>query len=227
MKKIYFILICFFISPLISKAACTYEDKEMYKNMASNINVTYQVKNTDSNGNPIFEIDIANLARGLMVIDMQTGVRYQIKDRDGYNLAISNITKSGEYILKVYTDRTSTGCGVINLRTITINIPKYNKYYTRKECEGLSSYSVCQRWSGFSGDEKQFQSAVKKAAADKNSVKENYEGSKKVSKEVWYSNLTVLLIEYWWLILTVLVLAFGIYCVLRARYRKKYYSFKL
>lgn len=227
MKKIYFLLICFFISPLISKAECTYADKEMYKKMAENIDVTYQVKSTDAAGNPVFEIDIANLARGLMVIDMQTGVRYQIKDRDGYNLAISNITKSGEYLLKVYTDRSSTGCGVINLRTLKVEIPKYNKYYTRKECEGLTSYSVCQRWSGFSGDEKQFQSAVKKAYDDKNAVKDDDSGSKKISREVWYSNLTVLLIEYWWLILTILVASFGIYCILRARYRKKYYSFKL
>lgn len=227
MKKIYFLFLCFFIFPLISHAECSYEDKRMYRNMADNINIIYQVKSTDSKGYPIFEIDITNLARGLMVIDMQTGIRYQIKDRDGYNLSISNITTSGEYELKVYTDKNATECGVIDLRTLTIKLPKYNKYYTREECDGLTSYSVCQRWSGFSGDEKQFQNAIKKAREDKDAVSETYEESKKTTKRVWFSNLTRILIDYWWLILTILVLFFGIYCFFRARYRKKYYSFKL
>lgn len=227
MKKIYFLLICFFIFPLISRAECSNEDKRMYKKIADNINITYQVKSTDANGYPIFEIDITNLAKGLMVIDMQTGIRYQIKDKDGYNLAVSNITTSGEYKLRVYTDKTTTGCGIIELRNLTIKIPKYNKYYTREECDGLTAYSVCQRWSGFSGDEKQFQNAVKKARDDKNAESETYDDSKKTTKRVWYSNLTIILIDYWWLILTILVVSFGIYCFFRARYRKKYYSFKL
>ena len=227
MKKIIFIFVCFFIFPLISYAKCSSEQLTMYKNMADNIDITYQVKSTDKYGNPIFEIDIANLAKGLMIMDMQTGVRYQIKDRDGYNLAINNIVKPGTYQLIVYTDRTTTGCGVVSLRDLSINIPKYNKYYTRNECKGLSAYSVCQRWSGYTGTEEEFQKEVKKALAYKNSAGKKYEESKKTVNKVWYSNFTIILVKYWWLILIGLVIILLIYCIFRIRYRRKYYSFKL
>lgn len=226
MKKIIFILVCFFIFPLISHAECSIEEETMYKKIADNLDITYQVKSKDRYGNPIFEIYIANLARGIMVMDMQTGKRYQ-SYKDGYNLAISNIVKPGNYEIVVYTDRTTTKCGVITLRTLNIKIPKYNKYYSRKECSGLTAYSVCQRWSGFDGTEAEFQNAVKKAIADKNYTSKPEEESKRKVNDIWYNNLTVLLVNYWWLILIILVIIFTIYFILRIRYRRKYYSFKL
>jgi hypothetical protein len=226
MKKIVFIFICFFLFPLVSNAECTVEVENIYKKMADNLDITYQVKSKDKYGNPVFEIDIANLARGLMVMDMQTGKRYQ-SYKDGYNLAITNIVKPGNYEIVVYTDRTTTGCGVITLRTLNISIPKYNKYYNRKECNGLTSYSVCQRWSGFDGTETEFQNAIKKATADKNYNPNEEEESKKKTNNIWFNNLTLILINYWWLILIILVIIFTIYFILRIRYRRKYYSFKL
>ena len=226
MKKILFIFICFFIFPLMSKAECSIEAQDMYEKMADNLDITYQVKSKDAYGNPVFEIDIANLARGLMIMDMQTGRRYQIS-RDGYNLAITNIVKPGNYELVVYTNRATTGCGVIELRKLNIQIPKYNKYYSRGECAGLTSYSVCQRWSGFDGTEAQFQSAIKKAKADKEYSTNKYEETKKKTNKIWYSNLTLILVNYWWLILIILVIIMFIYFIFRIRYRRKYYSFKL
>ena len=144
MKKILYVIIfimCFTFKINDIYAAKTDEFLEIYKKEAEKVTVKYQLDEnyTDENGNKkngMFIIEISNLTEGLKIkIDDGDFIRY---DKTDNGILILNGVESGIKKIYIYTVEVPT-----YLRTITVNIPKYNYYSEREECNGITDLDVC------------------------------------------------------------------------------------
>lgn len=224
MKKIFFSLLCFFIFPFMSFAIsiidsgnCSAEQYKKLKGYIDNINLSYKVDHYDSKTKlPVFKVTLSNMVPGITVL---VGGKNLSVTKNGEEKTI--LVNSGDisvfYLVK--------SCGLY--AKSVLKIPKYNIYYERAECEELTSYEVCKKWSNFSGDEKAFQKAVTRAKEDKESKNKNYDDTKKIVKKQWYNQLFNILVKYWWALIILIVAIIGIIYAVISKKKKNEYNFKL
>lgn len=143
MKKLFilmlFIVLCL---PLerINAYYCTYSETTRLKKIASNINISYTY---DEKTNGVdFSITLVNLHPDLYLVDATND---EIISYTNSEVTISGY-KGGETVqYKVYT--VVPFCEGTVLTTLRITLPSYNSFYKDNLCEGISSYSLCQKWS--------------------------------------------------------------------------------
>ena len=216
MKKIIFILICLFAFPLSSFAVSKCNDTFQF---AYNVNTNYLINTTGENAS--FTILITNLTSDMILIDKQTSKVYNKFNATGSSLSI-NTTRSGSYSFEIYSKICKE-----SMRKISVTLPTYNKYFSDERCKGYESYPLCQRWSGYSGDEKKFQSDLDKIKeAEKNKKDDSAEQVEK-TKEKWYEVISEVLITYWWALLLIITAIMGLVYVIRSRRKKNEFDFKL
>lgn len=121
---------------------CTTEDKLRYSTLASNITTSYDYVEVDESVS--FNITIHNVHRDLIVLDKQTGLRYNSKQNDLNNFTIRNLKDGTSYVFEIYAD--NSDCSYRLYNTLYVTVPKYNKYYKYPACNGASNYLYCQKW---------------------------------------------------------------------------------
>lgn len=221
MKKILYVII--FIMCFTFKINDIYADElekilEPYKKEAEKVTARYQLDEnyTDENGNKkngIFIIEISNLTEDLKVkIDDGDFIRY---DKTDNGTLILNGIESGIKKIYIYSVKVPT-----YLRTITVNIPKYNYYSEREECNGISKeeLDVCDKWYKYELNETTF---LKKINEYKKAQEENKDNNNQSKIQIIFNNIVNFLKSYFIYIIIFIVIVCGITIYITIR-KKKY-----
>ena len=128
---------------------------------------------------------------------------------------ILNGVESGIKKIYIYTVEVPT-----YLRTITVNIPKYNYYSEREECNGISKeeLDVCDKWYKYELNETTF---LKKINEYKKTQEENKDNNNQSKIQIIFNNIVNFLKSYfiYIIIFIVIVCSITIYITIR---KKKY-----
>ncbi len=221
MKKILYAII--FIMCFTFKINDIYADElekilEPYKKEAEKVTARYQLDEnyTDENDNKkngIFIIEISNLTEDLKVkIDDGDFIRY---DKTDNGTLILNGIESGIKKIYIYSVKVPT-----YLRTITVNIPKYNYYSEREECNGISKeeLDVCDKWYKYELNETTF---LKKINEYKKTQEENKDNNNQSKIQIIFNNIVNFLKSYFIYIIIFIVIVCGITIYITIR-KKKY-----
>lgn len=221
MKKILYAII--FIACFTFRINNIYADElekilEPYKKEAEKVTARHQLDEnyTDENGNKkngMFIIEINNLTENLKVkIDDGDFIRY---DKTDNGKLILNGVESGIKKIYIYSVKVPT-----YLKTITVNIPKYNYYSEREECNGISKeeLDVCDKWYKYELNETTF---LKKINEYKKTQEENKDNNNQSKIQIIFNNIVNFLKSYfiYIIIFIVIVCSITIYITIR---KKKY-----
>ena len=130
------------ISP-VKAAACDADDLARLKNLAERVDVAYTlVENTDEKDR--YNLSINNVESELsltMINEYNEESTYTYDSKNNGKIEIYDLGP-GELKIKVY----SINCES-NLKTITLNLPYYNKYYENECKDYKDKIKSCQKWS--------------------------------------------------------------------------------
>jgi uncharacterized integral membrane protein len=158
----------------------------------------------------------------MFVVDKVTSKIYKNFSVDGSSIEVDTVN-SGNYNFEIY----STTCKK-KLRTISVLLPTYNKYYNDERCKGYQNYSICKRWSGYNKDDSTFEKELNQI---KESIKQQQEKDKqneeKKENDDLFHKILKIAIKYWIQILIGIVLIIMLLIVKHKNKKKKEFDFKL
>lgn len=225
MRKIIYIfsiLVMFCIDIGVVNAAYDKNQEllKKYIEQAENVKVKYILDEeyTDTNGNQVngmFKLEITGLTDDLKIRVLGTEEYYYTSDAIDGIITItgveSGIKKIGVYYRKYVT----------LVKTISVNIPKYNYYSERIECEGISGeeLDVCGKWYEYELNESTFIYKVNKYKESQEKLEEEKEQNK---VSIFFNNIVNFLLDYYiYIIIVIVSIAFiTLFIVIR----KKRYS---
>lgn len=166
--KLIAIVLCFFaISSIedVSAESCSTKELNNLKQLAHNIKVTYDLYDDTYNENHLyyFNIAVTNFDKNFYFLDSDGQEFRYMENLEKDGVRDLRIVKEGtDYSLNVYTSN-ETNCPDTKIVTKKIEIPYYNDYSQRKECQGIEDFSLCQRYyDGYIESEKYFLEQVEK-----------------------------------------------------------------
>lgn len=185
--KISLIIIALlFINIKVNAATCDNSTKKALKKEAQQVNITAELQkpSTDPGAdNTIYSYDVRVLnVSNNMTYEIGSWI-YQYSDAVDGEIYVKNAYLMGGYRVSiVITASNKTACSGEVLRTVYVNLPRYNIYSDRKECEGLSEYAICKRTANTENvDESEFIKRVEQAKKQK--IEEEKEKPKEEEKE--------------------------------------------
>ena len=227
MKKILFILVCFFTFPLMSLAltikteSCPESVSEAFRKEFNNINVSYSF--VGYNKVPYYNILVSNV-HPKVTISTEDGKIISRKD----NEVLIRTNKPGDieifYKAEYYNARYKN-CFMYAKEFV--KLPEYNPYYNREECNGLTAYKVCKKWGKNPGSEQAFKKEIENAKKDLEKKNDTVEKTKVKRVKRWYTYVSNIFVKYWWAVIIVIVLITGIFYSIRLKQKKNEYDFKL
>lgn len=180
-----FIMFMLFNIGIVKADICDSNDIARLKEIAKNVSVSYEYinnenedvqeeKNEPSEEGTLtivntYNIEISNATDEIYLKD-ENGNEYHLSD--SINGVISTTANAGTVKYYVY----SSNCFNKLLRTITIELDKYNVYANYKECEGISSeeLEICDKWYQGNLDYDTFMKKIEEYNTNQNSIKNNY-----------------------------------------------------
>lgn len=144
MKRLIYILIisiCLFPN-LIKGSECTNEQRERLQKFADN--VTYTLEEYEENGEIYFKVTFTGLSKELRIYNDRRYFYYYNYSNNPIDEISINVYPETIYQFEVNGSNT---CLYKNLRTITINIPSFNKYYSDPKCNDARNLNICQKWA--------------------------------------------------------------------------------
>lgn len=144
MKKIILgLFILLWIPSRINALSCTDSQVNRLEKLAKQIQTTYDYQET-SDG-VYFTIKFHNVHEDLYLVDYNTFENMIIYDNNSSGIVLApNYAPGSSYTFSVLNQKSL--CDVMVVSKVTVTLPSYNKYYKDPLCEGLSSYSLCQKW---------------------------------------------------------------------------------
>ena len=143
-KVILFVFSLLMVMPIVN-AQCDYREKSRLQGLASNLDFTYNYKETDNgiNSNVDFSITIANTNPELYIVDQTNiGVYYYNNQNE---ITINNYKPGSTIQFIVYGN--TVDCKGVELINNYITLPSYNRFYKDSVCENVSGYKLCKRWT--------------------------------------------------------------------------------
>lgn len=163
-----------------SYAACTQEQLNDFKLVESNYKVTYELNRTTEKYNVILHRDINNKYTYIIDGNMYKNENIYVKDNE---IICKNISP-GEYTIEIVD--TNDNCKEA-YKTITIKVPRYNKYSEDRLCEGIEEFYLCQETYEKEIDRETFESRINTYRTKKekdNNKQEKIETSKEDDKGI-------------------------------------------
>lgn len=171
-KFVLLIVLIVLLNLKVEAATCDSTTKKDLKKEAQHISVTTELKKPD--GTPgedrtlyYYDLHLLNVSAN-MTYEVGDWL-YQHTDAVDGELYISNAYIMGGYkvAIKIYAS-SQTACSGELLKTIYVNLPRYNLYSDREECKGLSDYFICKTNSNTEGiEEEEFLNKIKDAKKKK------------------------------------------------------------
>lgn len=153
MKKylFLFLLLCF---PFGVKAYCDVTNTPRLQKIANNLTFSYDYIEKDDG--VTFNVTFYNMNKYLYIVDINNKMTYKFNNNNSISI---NGYKDGTKIeYRIYADAM---CKDEYLKTIYINLPTYNKYYTDELCKGIESYKYCNKWVSATFTYYDFNQAIK------------------------------------------------------------------
>lgn len=172
LKVLLIIIAIVFLNIKVDAATCDNNTKKTLKKEAQQVNITTELqKPSDAPGadNTIYSYDVRLLnVSNNMTYEIGSWI-YQYSDAVDGELYVKNAYLMGGYRVSIIiTASNKTACSGEVLRTVYVNLPRYNIYSERKECEGLNEYAICKRTANTENvDETEFLKRVEEAKKQK------------------------------------------------------------
>lgn len=203
MKRIFIIAMLFFIFPTMSfSLECSFQDRERLMKMADN--VTYVVEeNLDENGefNGTFKLVFSGVCNEIYFRDSLGYSYINYRDENCGDFFTEDISGGQKYQVVISGFNT---CMFEQFRTITVNLPMYNKFYDDPLCENAKEFKFCNKWGNYNISYDEFTQKV--AEYKKNTQNSIIEPTTNVAKK----NLVYEIYQkYYWIALVILVVMFG------------------
>jgi len=219
MKKRYLIvLIVLFliITPNVNAAMCDKTDILRVKGEANNVNIEYElIQNKDGSDNisGLFNIRIKGLTEDLIVDEEKTGRSFSSGSAVDGVITIKNV-EGEKFVFKLRYKK----CDNKVMRTIKINLPKYNEYSLHESCEGISEeeLEICGKWYQGELNEEIFQKKIKEYQEELKLKQEQEQKENTIFKRI-----VRFLLNYYIYIITAVVLIAAVITAIIVR-RKRY-----
>ena len=160
MKKFILIITLLFCFPtFISASSCSGVEWEVLQEMANNVTVTLE-EVTDENGNISFSATFAGVSHELRIYNATTVINYFPSVSEGFGeVRIDSLELGKTYSFRIQGLKS---CFTKNFKTVTLNIPNYNPYYSDPLCDKARGYSMCQKWNKVDVSYDEFVNSVSK-----------------------------------------------------------------
>lgn len=212
-KTIYLLVIAMTIMfPTSVKAACSTTELARLKKMAANITSDYTYQQSENHVS--FVINIRNVRPEIYIYDF-------IKRASYYNDATTWNNESGKTM--TYMVRARGGaCAEQTLYTFYINLPQYNRFYTKPICDNAREYNLCDKWyNNNDTSEKVFTEKVQTFIDKRNRTIEEEEQKEEMT---WQEALFLFVEKYYLYILIPLVVVPGAALLILKRKQASKYS---
>lgn len=160
-------LIVFSFGMVVQASSCDSQDIARLKAIAKNVEVQYEFL-SDSDLANHYQVSVSGLADELLLMDERYN-KYTVADlKDGEFIFD---TTASEVVLKVF----SLNCETANvLRTISIELPRFNYYSLTDECKKLKdkNLNICDEWYQGEIDESVFFETVSNYLDEDNGLKQ-------------------------------------------------------
>lgn len=169
-------------------AACTTKELNTLKQLAHNIKVIYELHDDTYNEQHryYFDIYVSNFNDKFYFVDSDgREFRYVESLNENGTRYLREVSEGLPYKLEVYTSN-ETNCPNTKITTKKTELPYYNDYSQREECNGIEEFYLCQKYySGYIESDEFFLKQIEKYK--KNDI---VEAPDEVS---WWSNITLFL----------------------------------
>lgn len=206
-KYLIITLIClFFTVPSQILADCSNSEISRLKTIASNVNVSYEPIETDSG--VTYNIIFLNMTNELVIRDTQARTSYSYT---GSEMILTGYKPNTNYKFKILP---SNGCDV-SLAVKYANLPAFNIYYKDPLCDGISEYTLCQKWNNSNVS---YESFVREVTKYKESLLINNPIEAEEHPLTFFEKLLEFYIKYYYIIyLSIIVILVPIIIVLKRR----------
>lgn len=202
MKKKHIILsFLLFFSAMtnVNAAICGKTDIIKVKEEAQDITIEYKlVQNNDGSDNVsgLFDIKMNGLSEKFIIEEETTNKSYA-PNASG-TLLLENV-EGGNLIFKIYYKN----CNKKLMRTIKLNLPKYNVYSLRKECEGINEddLEICGKWYQGELNDEIFNKKIKEYQEELQKEQE-----KEKNKTIFEKVIEIILDYYIYIISTIMII---------------------
>lgn len=146
-RLVYILVISICLLPSLTKGLeCSNEDRTRLQKLADN--VTYTLEEYQKDGKMYFKTIFSGVSEDIMIYSNQKFKYYLYTNYDGnyFGDLDADILNTG-VTSSFYVYGSSQNCGIMKLRSITINTPSFNPYYNDPVCKGFNNLSICQKWA--------------------------------------------------------------------------------
>lgn len=209
-RKITFILVLILFNNIsVDAAICDKDNIDKLKEEASKVSITYEMDSEKEKG--IYKIIVTGLQEDKSIRIKELNINEPYNEENKGNITLYNI-ESGIKKVSIYFDI----CDEL-LITKTVNIPIFNKYSTREECDGIEDLDVCKEDYQYQLNESIFQNKIKEYKELKQQEEQNKESESSITKI--FNNIIEFLKKYYFYIIGVIVIAVSItiYIVIRKK----------
>lgn len=198
---IFSILMFLFITPSANASICGKSDLLRVKGDANSVTINYELVPGDEFGNisGLFDLKINGITDDLIIIEQTSGRTYTSKSNVNGVITIENV--SGEnFIFKLYYQK----CDNKLMRTIRLNLPKYNYYSNNKLCEGISEeeLDICGKWYQGELNDDIFKQKIEEYQKSLEEKKQQEEKENTIFKQI----VDFLLDYYLYIIITIVII---------------------
>lgn len=207
-RKVLFIIIVLLINNVsVNATMCDDDWIDKLKENASKVSITYEMDNDYVNANGekekgIYKIIVTGLEEYTSIRSKELKINEEYTDDNQGNIIIKNI-ESGIKRVSIY----SNTCNTL-LLTKTLNIPVFNKYSQREECNGITDLDVCMEDYKYQLNESIFQKKIKEYKEAKEQEENEIKKESKIS--IFFNNFVEFLKNYYLYIIGIIVLVVSV-----------------
>lgn len=210
MKKYLFIAIFIFMMILPGTVSAKCSNQEVIKLQKIANNISYSKTYREENGKILFDITLTNVRGDVYVYDF-------IKRQNiyGSNDPIVRYGYSDGTTVNFTVRSNSSNCRGDVLRTFSVVLPSYNKYYNDNLCDGITSYNLCNKW--YNTNNLSYDDFTKQVKAYREKLDAKVEPEEpEVEEETWQSKLIAMFTKYYiFIFIPIIIIAGGSIYILR------------
>ena len=216
MKKKILLVIILFILPInalgLTYGGCDYSTVSKLKSLVTNINISYSYR--IENNNAYFDITLNNLTPDIYFYDQKNNKNYYYSDTNNGEITIKNYTSNGSTgTYKFYSAKDE--CYGIKLGSKYYKLPNYNAYYSSKLCEGISNYSLCQKWTTINYSYEEVETLVNEYKKGIN--QEDITDDNITYEKTFLNKLLDFYVNYYYYLLIGIIVIFGLIIIIKKR----------